>query len=283
MPNYKGINCPYCNLELEGKDNVVCPVCGTPHHRECYKQNGNCFNHAKHSEGFEFINPNVKDDILNQQQNPETSNEQQPTGFFSEFVNQIDLPSDNNEIDGISIEDWAKYIGPSSQYYLYSFVAQDKFNKKTAFTWSAAIIPIIYFIYRKVWGAAAIMLGIELICSIPSFFYLFFWQSGHTLGLSEDFVLNMGVVGSAVMLFFNLLSGVFAVWLYRKSSVKKIKKLKEISKSKSDYDIGLRKGNPSYRNIVIAFFLLMFVSTVAAYIMLALGYEPPMDLLYQYL
>ena len=41
--NYKGVSCPVCGQEFkEGDDIVVCPECGAPHHRSCYKQLGNC-------------------------------------------------------------------------------------------------------------------------------------------------------------------------------------------------------------------------------------------------
>ena len=55
MPSYKNEKCPVCNQEFkDGDDIVTCPVCGTPHHRECYKKIGHCFNEDKHAEGYEF-------------------------------------------------------------------------------------------------------------------------------------------------------------------------------------------------------------------------------------
>lgn len=49
--NYIGYDCPVCKKAFaEGDDIVVCPVCGAPHHRACYQQQGGCgleFNHAK--------------------------------------------------------------------------------------------------------------------------------------------------------------------------------------------------------------------------------------------
>ena len=37
-----------------GDDVVVCPVCGTPQHRECWKKENRCVNHDKHSPDFEW-------------------------------------------------------------------------------------------------------------------------------------------------------------------------------------------------------------------------------------
>ena len=55
MPSYKNEKCPVCNTEFkDGDDIVTCPVCGTPHHRECYNKIGHCINEDKHKDGFEY-------------------------------------------------------------------------------------------------------------------------------------------------------------------------------------------------------------------------------------
>ena len=63
--NFNGIECPVCNNKFNDNDDVVvCPVCGTPHHRSCWKDNGGCKNEEKHTDGFvwqmpetEIVNP----------------------------------------------------------------------------------------------------------------------------------------------------------------------------------------------------------------------------------
>ncbi len=43
--DYKGYECPVCHEQFQdGEDIVVCPECGTPHHRACYEENGACAN-----------------------------------------------------------------------------------------------------------------------------------------------------------------------------------------------------------------------------------------------
>ncbi len=56
--------CPICEKPLEGCDSIVtCPICGTPHHGECYKKLGHCKNENLHQSGFEFNqNQNSNDD-----------------------------------------------------------------------------------------------------------------------------------------------------------------------------------------------------------------------------
>lgn len=66
MPSYKNEKCPVCNQPFkDGDDIVTCPECGTPHHRECYKKVGHCFNEDKHAEGYEFKKSEVKSKIPN--------------------------------------------------------------------------------------------------------------------------------------------------------------------------------------------------------------------------
>ena len=44
--------CPVCSQNFhEGDDVVVCPKCGAPYHRDCYKQNGKCIFPELHKDG----------------------------------------------------------------------------------------------------------------------------------------------------------------------------------------------------------------------------------------
>ena len=50
MSRYIGNQCPVCNKDfMEDEDIVVCPTCGSPHHRDCYKERGGCGNEAYHT------------------------------------------------------------------------------------------------------------------------------------------------------------------------------------------------------------------------------------------
>lgn len=49
--NFENMVCPVCGRAFaEGEDIVVCPDCGTPHHRACWAQEGHCANRIKHGE-----------------------------------------------------------------------------------------------------------------------------------------------------------------------------------------------------------------------------------------
>ena len=50
---YKNCRCPVCSGVFSDDDDIVaCPVCGTPHHRDCWQKEGHCHYTDKHAEGF---------------------------------------------------------------------------------------------------------------------------------------------------------------------------------------------------------------------------------------
>lgn len=55
MANFIGAKCEYCKkIFTEEDDIVVCPECGTPYHRECYFEAGECINKELHERGGEW-------------------------------------------------------------------------------------------------------------------------------------------------------------------------------------------------------------------------------------
>lgn len=53
--DYLGLKCGVCGEDFKKDDDVVvCPECGTPSHRTCYKDNKGCPNADKHGEDFVF-------------------------------------------------------------------------------------------------------------------------------------------------------------------------------------------------------------------------------------
>ena len=63
MTRYTGNHCPVCEQAFTDTDDiVVCPDCGTPSHRDCWKKVGACMHRSEHAAGFEWqpeIGPNA--------------------------------------------------------------------------------------------------------------------------------------------------------------------------------------------------------------------------------
>lgn len=51
--NYENLTCQHCGRPMHNsEDIVVCPVCATPQHRECWMQAGHCANDSLHASGY---------------------------------------------------------------------------------------------------------------------------------------------------------------------------------------------------------------------------------------
>lgn len=69
MFDYTGYDCRSCGKQFTAEDDiVVCPDCGTPYHRECYKNEGKCVNTELHESHVSW-----KTDIEQKEQQESTS------------------------------------------------------------------------------------------------------------------------------------------------------------------------------------------------------------------
>lgn len=60
--DYSNHRCPVCEKAFtKDCEVVVCPECGTPHHRECYEEIGHCFFEDKHKDGFDYKSENTSE------------------------------------------------------------------------------------------------------------------------------------------------------------------------------------------------------------------------------
>lgn len=63
MLDYIGYDCICCGAKFTADDDiVVCPECGTPYHRECYKKTGRCVNDELHEKKISWRSANFVSD-----------------------------------------------------------------------------------------------------------------------------------------------------------------------------------------------------------------------------
>ena len=61
MSKYTGWKCPICECDFNSKDDiVVCPDCGAPHHRVCYKKQNHCSYEQTHGTKEQFTPPAIE-------------------------------------------------------------------------------------------------------------------------------------------------------------------------------------------------------------------------------
>jgi len=266
MASYIGVVCGYCNNILSQADDiVVCPICGTPHHRTCYFEHNECFNDALHEEGFEFTKPEVvytentiicshcgrvisKDcDFCNYCGAPQVKevkpDDSQKTVFmygtklFQGETTRTDL---EEKIDDIPIKHWVTYIGHNHNYYVNIFKLQDLSKRKFSFTLSAVLFPFMFFLYRRIWGAAIISAITNLIFNLPSIIVMYLAPLGITFGISIVTLDRISSVFSIINMLINVAWGIFAAWIYRKSASNRMSRIKTSTNSDIEFDNVLR-------------------------------------------
>ena len=292
MFNYNGCVCDKCGEKFDTEsDVVVCPICGTPHHRECYKELGHCVNEDKHKDGFEWkapekaVNFNVIVCPRCQAENPkdaafcescgvslapQTNNNNTKSQVIGDILGREKtsvvppiLPKAlEGECDGVSYKDMAIYIGSSAAYYVYNFKRKQTEGKNyKSFCWSAFFFDGLYFLYRKMWTEAIVILLVSSILSIPSSIMM-----AQTLGYissSSPLIFNgidvLVTVCSLLTFALKAFLGFIAIPRYQKKVVKDLKKIKSQSPSNNGYyQTIVAKSGPS--KIVIYACIAIFIT-----------------------
>ena len=173
---YENQPCPVCQENFVASDDiVVCPVCGTPHHRDCYKKNGECGNFEKHNDGFRWAPENTEEptnEPVNNNANnvppfmggqPFNSQDASSTVFFGNGTNPLSLFPKEME-DGVLTDEVAEFVGLNAPKYVQNFFYA-KSHKRT-FNWGAFFFTPYWFFYRKMYKLGAIFLAITLLLSV---------------------------------------------------------------------------------------------------------------------
>ncbi len=265
---YEGQSCPVCGQHFGEKDDIVaCPVCGAPHHRACWKQEGHCHFAADHGTDRQWAKepPAAATPTRNCSncgyKNPEfaeycshcgreldtedwqsaytpPSREHQYTpptyGHRSPFTSVYGDPFGgvprSEQIEGVSVETIAQVVGPRGDYYLPRFLTMSRTGKKASWNWSAFLFPCNWLLYRKnmLWGILCFFLSTTL--EVFSAFAGYHLQLHQTTPLSpEKLELYLLIYGIAALASAALCIGLglFGNYLYFRQVLRKARKLQE--------------------------------------------------------
>lgn len=262
--NYHNQKCPVCEKPLkEGEDIVVCPDCGAPYHRECYKELGQCAFEHLHASGETWTPEETEAEVphdhaehgricarcgeeneadgqycktcgfpLNFQPNRQNPNMQQPFGTgpvpFSPFMGRSTVSPDE-EIDGIKAQDYAAFVGRSAHYFLPRFKELST-SRARVLNWSAFFFQGGYFLYRKMYGMGLLLFAANLLLSVPQALVTAQTLMSSTLmtnSASLQTLSTISMVCEILMLVLRFVSGFFANTLYKAHCEKKIQKIKK--------------------------------------------------------
>ncbi len=296
--------CDVCGEVFDkNSDIVVCPECGTPHHRHCWQKNGHCINEAKHSEGFEWKPALPKVSATDGDVKCENCGRMMPRGtLFCEncgsaikqpakpepvqtfnmgggrTVRMYQFPDEQGyqqrinrrmeeKLDGeggsVSYKDAAAYIGYNSQYYMFKFRKMDANPKYKPFNWTAFMFTPLWFLFRKMWPMAIATGLFNLITSIPTLILLY--VDAGLLPADSRFLFPGIEMASSVLSVIAILAGIvfgfMAVPMYRKDTIKRIKKLKETAKgdAKLYYTLLISESGPSKIGMIVVALFAAFM------------------------
>lgn len=316
MNKYIGQSCPICGDAFdENSDVVVCPECGAPHHRDCYAKEGHCFYESKHGteEGYKASQSSEQTNEQNNQNSDikvcvkcgaSNSSESvfcEKCGALLQSTEDASANGDNNdsakipnefaafsfidpyggvapdsEIDGVSVQEIALFVGQNSRYYIPKFKALSENKNAISWNWSAFIFNFFYFVGRKIKAfaiiAGLILLSIVLITNITTitqFGEVYIEMAAHPEAFQSsqaiyDFLNSYTVTMSDLYFYlYNgarilfviiaVLYGLFANRIYKNHVIKSIKKLKMEFTDESVYKAELfRRGGFSSKNVKIA-------------------------------
>lgn len=185
---YERQNCVHCGREFAKNDDiVVCPICGTPHHRECWADGNGCGNSSKHEQGYVYQNPEQAqgsaktekclfcgnenpDDALichkcgadltkGAQGGASQGNTMGGIPFMSFDFTPPKDPYENSTdtIDDVPVSKVAKRVLVNTNYYIPRFSKLSKRKIPVSWNWASFLMPsCVWFYFRKCYIAGTL-------------------------------------------------------------------------------------------------------------------------------
>ena len=193
-------------------------------------------------------------------------------GFSSEGINNAMVFDRDSDLDGVKLDDYAKYVGRNPLSFLASFIRFAKTGAKGSLNLVALIFPDLYFFFRKMPKIGALVMLVLTLMSIPGVIYM--GQSGAygiTL-LNTNFDLEgsaftmISNVCSIMSLAVKILCGIFGNYLYYRQARKDILNIHQNYDGKaSEQEVKLmiaQKGGTSWAALIIGFTVSFVLSAV---------------------
>lgn len=276
MQRYLNQPCAYCEKKFkENDDVVVCPDCGTPHHRECYFENNACVNKELHNNGFEWKSNTEKEFTdINTEKEANDGRTPLPLPGLSLLLNDDEKKDSRlmNEktFDGVSELELTAFLGQNNRFYIKLFRFMLDRKRRVTMNILAGFFSPFYQFYRRMTGFGFVLAAVTLLTQfynlLPFLIVLFpndpkLTQLMQTLSSSNvdiGFLNGLYYLNLTVM----ILTCLFNDYFYLKWTLRKIKSIRsrfEDTDSKEYYRELARCGNPKFSKML----LFSLVSAVA--------------------
>lgn len=230
MSLYTGCKCDVCGEKFTKEDDVViCPVCGTPHHRSCYTKTNNCVHEMLHEQKYEWSSEDFRG--YEKQEN----NFSNDANNFQSYARGYASTFSESTLDGITTSDLKNYFGNSYIKFVHTFNFMERTNLKK-FSMAAFIFGPYYYLFRKMNKKGLILLLISIALLIPTFIFgvesikyllnitnIIPVSYNQTLINVLNRVTNLTTIGSLVVHFYCGKNALYDLYLDTVSNIKQIK------------------------------------------------------------
>ena len=179
--NTKGESCVRCQAYLFPEDDVVyCPVCGAPHHRECYNELGHCALEQFHGtdKQYDKVKAAERERAEENGGTPEPEevdgritcrmchekydfslnfcpkcgapNIAKAGGSFESFDFLGGVPADYDIGDGVTADEAKRFVAVNTRRYIPKFAVLNRKNR-SSWNWAAFLFPYGWALSRKMY------------------------------------------------------------------------------------------------------------------------------------
>lgn len=300
LSKYTSIPCTHCGHPFTDQDDVVvCPECGAPHHRSCFRELGHCALQGQHSPDFAWTyhSPAAESskeaaavvcsrcgaatpaELPNCQMcgSPLASSAQEPPPFPGQgqysrrAASSTESYFDDWELNGVTARELSAYTGTSSYYFLNQFKRLVHSWGNISWNWCAFFFGFLYFFYRKMYRFGIALMAFYLVSSLPTMLCFFVepldsqivfygMQVSYNTGLLEKLALLSNFLG-VVQWAVMILCGLFANKIFLQNSLHRIAAFRKERQIDSQYYTDLYLLGRPNPLIVALLFAVFFIGS----------------------
>ena len=198
---YEGLSCPVCQKPFISDDDiVVCPQCGLPHHRDCWKSIGKCYADDQHGTAQQWKRDSVNteaahDTVVNtnaaqvcphchtenvkyaefcqrcgRELNGEdwhSSKTETNVNEYTPYGQPYEAYSSSERIGDANAADLAAVVGNNSRYYLARFRRIEQ-TGTGGWNWAAFLLSPIWLFYRKQYRLGVLFFVLQLLSNVAT-------------------------------------------------------------------------------------------------------------------
>lgn len=291
--NFIGEKCVLCGKVFEnGDDIVVCPECGSPHHRSCYAKENRCANSAMHGTGEKWQKIRAEEKKTEKKEcwhcgfpnnPPEAENCVICGTSLDGQENRENLTPEQEDINirhntgfnpdedmgGATLKEISMFVGTNTFYYIPVFKRMKDLGSKISFNFSCFLFPSFYFANRKMWFWAVISAIISVLFNLPMYVILMAEQGVFTDSITNIIYENQYFLEELVSMcswgswLARVVMCVFANWIYFKFSVKKLRLIKKNTQGRLNPHMLMVVGGVKPVNILLITIITLSLSLLS--------------------